>query len=103
MEEQKDVSKDPDIENNKTIALLSYFFLLCLVPLLTKKDSPFAYFHAKQGLVLCIGWFFTWVPFVGVILAILLGVLSVIGIFNVVNDKKEKLPIVGDLADKLNI
>lgn len=94
---------DLDIEENRVVALLSYFFLLCLVPLLTKKDSAFAYFHAKQGLILSIGWFFTWVPFVGKILAILLGVLSIIGIFNVMDGKKRKLPIVGELADKLSI
>jgi uncharacterized membrane protein len=94
---------DPDIEVNRVVALLSYFFILCLVPLLTKKDSPFAYFHAKQGLVVCIGWFFTWVPGVGTILGIFLGVLSVIGIINVMNGKQDKLPIIGVLADKLNI
>jgi len=105
MEEQKNTNqlKDTDAENNKIMALLSYFFLLCLVPLLTKKDSPFAYFHAKQGLILCIGWFFTWVPFVGTILAIFLGILSLIGVLNVMNEKKDKLPIVGVLADKLSI
>jgi len=94
---------DPDIEANRIVALLSYFFILCLVPLLTKKDSPFSYFHAKQGLVVCLGWFFTWVPGVGTILGIFLGVLSVIGIINVMNGKKERLPIIGVLADKLNI
>lgn len=94
---------DSDIAKNKMVALLSYFFLLCLVPLLTKKVSPFAYFHAKQGLVVCLGWFFTWVPFVGPLLGIFLAVLSIIGIINVLNGKKDKLPIVGSLADKLNI
>lgn len=109
MEEQKDKTnkqpnhEDSDAEKNKSITLMSYFFLLCLVPLLTKKNSKFAYFHAKQGLVLCIAWFFTWVPYVGTVLGILLGVLSVMGIINVINGKMEKLPLIGDLAEKFNI
>ena len=46
---------DPrDIENNKVMAILSYFGLLVLVPLLAAPNSRFARFHANQGLVLCI-------------------------------------------------
>jgi len=39
-----------DIEENKVLAIISYFWLLCLIPLLAKKDSPFAQFHAIRGL-----------------------------------------------------
>lgn len=41
-----------DLEENKAMAIISYFGILFLIPLLTKKDSQFAMFHAKQGLVL---------------------------------------------------
>lgn len=47
-------SADKDIEANKTLAALSYAWILCLVPLLGRRDSKFAQFHAKQGLVLFI-------------------------------------------------
>ncbi len=94
---------DKDAEENKLSAVLAYLFILCIVPLVLKKESPFAKFHGKQGLILCIAWFFTWVPFVGWILGIFLAVLSVLGIINALNGKKEKLPLIGEFADKLNI
>ena len=43
-----------DIEANKVLALLSYINLLFLVPLLAAPNSPYAKFHANQGLVLFI-------------------------------------------------
>lgn len=54
-----------DVDENKLIAALSYLGLLCLIPLLAKKDSKFAQEHGKQGLVLVIAWVVIWV--VGVI------------------------------------
>lgn len=44
----KDYDKK-DIEQNKGMAILSYFGFLCLVPYLAAKESKFAQFHAKQG------------------------------------------------------
>ena len=41
-----------DVADNKAVAALSYISILFLVPLLLKKDSPFAKAHAKQGLIL---------------------------------------------------
>ena len=39
---------DPkDVEENKLIAAVGYLGILFLIPLLAKKDSPFAQFHAK--------------------------------------------------------
>jgi hypothetical protein len=41
-----------DAEDNRVMAAIGYLGILFLVPLLVKKDSPFAQFHAKQGLAL---------------------------------------------------
>jgi uncharacterized membrane protein len=43
-----------DAENNKIQGILAYLFILWLVPLVSAKDSPFAKYHANQGLVLFI-------------------------------------------------
>ncbi len=43
-----------DVQNNKVFAILAYFGILVLVPILAAKESKFARFHANQGLVLCI-------------------------------------------------
>ena len=45
---------DSDVQQNKGMAALSYLGILCLILLLAKRDSKFAQFHAKQGLVLLI-------------------------------------------------
>jgi len=45
-----------DAADNKVMGILSYFGPLALIPFLTKKDSPFAQFHAKQGMTLLVLW-----------------------------------------------
>ncbi|MBD3208752.1 MAG: hypothetical protein GF370_04885 [Candidatus Nealsonbacteria bacterium] len=92
-----------DVKENKNIAVLSYLGILCLVPLLLKKESSFVQFHAKQGLVLMIGWLFIWFPFVGQVLWAILAIFSIWGIINVLEGKKTRLPVVADLAEKFNI
>lgn len=106
--ENQNVNQTPeedkkDVEQNKTIALLSYLWLLCLVPLLLKPKSKFCKFHAKQGLIMAIAWLFVWIPFLGWLIWIVLIVFSILGIINVLNGQYKKLPVVGNLAKKFNI
>lgn len=92
-----------DIEENKIFAVLSYLGFLVLVPLLAKKDSKFAKFHAKQGLILMIGWVISWLlsfVFIGFILDVAMVVFSIWGIVNAATGKYVKLPLFGNLADK---
>ena len=110
MEEEKKESTTPeptgdqkDIEDNKIFAVLAYIGILVLVPFLARKESKFAMFHAKQGLVLLIGWVIGWLlsfVFIGFILDIVLIVFSIWGIVNAATGKYAKLPLVGDLAEK---
>lgn len=96
-----------DVQDNKVITFLSYIGILCLVPLLAKKDSKFAQFHAKQGLVLVIvevaGMILTPVFGLGILVHLVAFILSIIGLINVAGGKMAKLPIVGDLAEKFKI
>lgn len=94
--------EDKDIRENKWWALLSYLGALALLPLLLKQDSQYAQFHAKQGLVILGGWVLAWLPF-GFVLAIFSLVLSILGIISVIKEEKRKLPIVGELAEKINL
>lgn len=98
---------DKDVEDNKTVAALSYIWVLCLVPLITKKDSKFAQFHAKQGLVLfiveIIGTFVFWIPLIGWALAIAVLVVSIMGILKALNGEWWKIPYVYDFSKKLNL
>jgi len=108
------VTADPkDLEENKALTFLSYLGILALVPLLAKKESKFAQFHAKQGIVLFVAWFvISWVagfiPFLGWFLIVpavsILGiVLAIMGLINVANGEMKDLPIVGEFSKKINL
>jgi uncharacterized membrane protein len=45
---------DPDVTNNKAMAILAY--VLFLIPLVAAPKSKFARFHANQGLLVFIVW-----------------------------------------------
>jgi uncharacterized membrane protein len=110
-----------DAEQNKVMAILAYLGILVLVPIFAAKESPFARFHANQGLILFIA-FIGWGIVDGILTALLrailwsglglwslysLGssvlnlvylaftVLAVIGILNAVNGKAKELPFIG--------
>lgn len=101
------VSDEKDIEDNKLIAALSYLGILVLIPLLAKKESKFAQFHAKQGLVFLgvfiLGMFVFWIPLIGWILWLAVVVLDIIAIVQALSGKYWKVPVIGDLAKKINI
>jgi len=61
-EEKKKKEKEPERQDmttlhERTIAALSYFGFLAIVPFYLKKDSEFCRFHGKQGLLLAIIFF----------------------------------------------
>jgi uncharacterized membrane protein len=101
-----------DIEENRYWAALSYLFILCLVPLLFRKKSHFAQFHAKQGLVLTITWIAVWIlgviPVLGWLIIMPLGnllmiILSVLGVLNALAGKYWKLPYLHQYAEKIKL
>lgn len=53
--------------------VFSYLWILCLVPLLSKKDNADIQWHAKHGLVLMVAEFLAWVAL------IILQVIPVLG------------------------
>ncbi|MDP3056957.1 MAG: hypothetical protein Q8N37_00340 [bacterium] len=104
---QAPLTDEQDIQQNKIWALLSYLGILFLIPLLAKKDSKFAQFHAKQGVILFVISFVSVIPIIGWMLSPLvifvLFIVSVIGIINVLQGKYWKIPVIGDYAEKINI
>lgn len=92
-----------DINQNKIWALLGYIGILCLIPLLAKKDSKFAQFNAKQGLVMFIIEFFVWIPVIGWLVGIAMVFIWIFAVINVLQGKYWKAPIIGDIAEKINI
>ncbi len=96
-----------DVEENKIFAIMGYLGLLFLVPLLAKKESPFAQFHAKQGMVLCItsfvAMFVVWIPFIGWAVWLFLLIMMIMGIVNAAGGKMKELPLIGGIAKKINL
>ena len=107
-----------DVNQNKVFGILAYLGFLVLVPIFAAKDSPYARFHANQGLVLLIfeaaAYFMVamcrlilfFVPFAGIFISALLGfcifcistVFIVLGIINACSNEAKKLPIIGEIT-----
>jgi uncharacterized membrane protein len=60
--------------NRNVMIVLSYLWLLALVPLLTEKDDKEVQWHAKHGLVLMVAEIFIWI-----VISIILGPLGIFG------------------------
>lgn len=97
---------DPqDVADNKAMAILGNFSILFLVPLFACPHSPFARFYANRGLLIFIlnilSSFITWVPFVGRIMAGILGVAAlvifILGVVDAANGRTARLPFLGDI------
>lgn len=97
-----------DINDEKLMAGLSYLGVLVLIPLLIRKNNPFVYFHAKQGLVIFIGEVIAliagqWLVVVGSLLFILLLIASVVGLIQALQGRRFSIPGIGQLAEKFSI
>jgi fumarate reductase subunit D len=102
--------EDKEVLEGKPYAVLGYLWILCLVPLILKKENKFALFHAKQGLVLFIAelaiGFIGIIPFLGWLIfffgSVVLGLLSLLGIIQALMGNYWKMPVIGDFAEKIN-
>lgn len=110
------VEPSSDVQENKGVSVLSYLGPLVFIPLFAKKDSPYAQFHAKQGLNLfacgvivaivfaILSAIFKKVLALSIIISILqwgcnvfITVLAIIGIVHAAKGETVKLPLIGDL------
>ena len=103
------------------MVVLSYLWILALIPLLTKKDDPEVQWHAKNGLVLLGAEIVCWIVFtiLGIILSKIFSALScgmglvqcavwigflVVRIMCIVkgtSGQRFRVPVVTDLAEKM--
>jgi uncharacterized membrane protein len=98
--------------------VLSYLGILCLIPLLVKKDDPEVQWHAKNGTALLgaevivfiirIMLIFVRIPFLGCGLAVVFCViwlgflaLSIICIMKAVKGERFRIPVLTDFAEKM--
>ena len=91
-------------------SVLSYIPVLCLIPLLQMRDNEQARFHSRQGLILflieLLAVLFLIPGLSGMIwktvIILALGT-SVAGIIFGIQGKKYKLPLIGDIAEKMKL
>lgn len=100
-----------EIKEGKVYALMGYLSILCLIPLIFKKDNAFAFYHAKQGLVLFIAelilLFVRILPLIGWLISILglllCGLVSIYGLIEALAGIYVKLPVVTYVASKIEL
>jgi uncharacterized membrane protein len=102
----KDVTKDQGV----IASILAYVPFLCLIPLLQMRENEQARFHSKQGLLLFLfeilaGIFL--IPGLSAtiwktVLILALGAAAA-GIIFGIQGKNYRLPILGDLADRIKL
>lgn len=103
--------EDKTVTEGKVWSIMAYLGILCLLPLLLKRENKFALFHGKQGLVLFVGEMaiaiLNVIPILGQILwflgVIVFGILSFTGIIQVLIGKYWKMPVVAEIAEKFKI
>lgn len=99
------------MQEDRLFAAIGYLGILCLVPLLLKKDSAFAQHHGKQGLVILIVWFALWVgmiiPILGQIVwtlgSIALLILIILGMVNALQGKMWDAPFLAKYAKQIKL
>ena len=100
--------EEQNIVEGKIFAVLGYLSILCIIPLIFKKDNSFVLLHSKQGLVLFIGEVavfilsivFPWILKMGLFV---LFTISFLGILAVLQGRKIELPLVAELAEKITL
>ena len=101
-------SSEKQILEGKVFAILSYLSILCIIPLVLKKDNHFVLSHGKQGLVIFVGQvavFIASIVFPGIIKLglFVLGIISLWGIIEVLKGQYVRLPVIADIADKITL
>ena len=97
--------------DDNLMAALSYVGFIAVVILFVKKDSDFVQFHAKQGLVLFVGEVGLWVlgtvtwylGFIWSLVGLVFLIVSIIGIIKAWSGERYRIPVVADIADKINL
>ena len=92
---------EQQVLEGKIFAILAYLSILCIIPLIVRKNNRFVLTHGKQGLVLFIAETAVWIlsiviPMVLAPLMFILMLLSFCGLIAVVKGEFVRLPIAAD-------
>jgi uncharacterized membrane protein len=93
-----------DVEQGKLLAILSYLVPIVFIVPLIQKDNHFSLFHAKQVVLLVIGYIIATIIAtitcgIGMILYLPLFVLNIMGLVYAIQGQYKPLPLVGKWAE----
>ena len=105
---KKRSNDDFQVVDGKIFAVLSYLSILCIIPLILKKENEFVLKHGKQGLVIFVAEVAVFIlsiviPWIFKLGMFLLLLLSFIGIISVLEGKFTRLPFAADIADSIDL
>lgn len=98
--------------NRGIMLVLSYLWLLALIPFVVEKNDPEVQWHAKHGLVLTVAEFLLWIvvgivthfiPFAGCVLWMIWPLILIFRIFLIIkasNGQRVLIPGVSQYADQ---
>lgn len=104
-------TKNNQQSDKKIFAILSYFWVLSLLPFILNIKDEYVIKHAKQGLVLFIAeialYLIAVVPILGWIISsigtVVAVVLSIVGIIKAASDQEWEVPYIGKYGKKINL
>ncbi len=103
---EKNQNLNFNLSTNKKLAVLSYLWVFCFVPILFSRDE-FVKFHAKQGLVLFFVEvalvFVAWIPILGWLLSVVVVIMAALGIRSALSGEKWEMPYINNLAKKIKL
>lgn len=99
-------NNDQQVLDGKIFAVLSYLSILCVIPLIFKKENEFVLQHGKQGLIIFLGEVAVFIasivlPWILKLGMFILLALSFTGIISALKGKFARLPFVADIADSI--
>jgi len=93
----------PSGSDSNLMAALSYVWIISIIMMIIKKDDQFVVFHAKQGLVLFIASFIGVIPVIGWFIWIIVVIFEIIGFIKALSGERYKIPVIGDIAEKIKL
>ena len=93
--------KQPVSSEDKVWGAVGYLWILSLVALAARKNNYFILFHASQGaLLFVVSLVLMFIPGIGWLLNVALGVIAIIGIIKAIQGIRWPLPVGADIAKR---
>lgn len=100
---------EQEIREGKFFAVISYVSFLCIITLVLKKNNTFAFYHARQGLVLFVmevaAFILSIIPLLGWLIGVfgytLFLLVSIWGIMQAALGLYCRIPIITEISEKV--